>query len=97
MWTDDDFLNAIHANYLDDAPWLIYSDWLYERGDPHWEMFRQPRLTNSIGMKFQLILPGTFLMGSPPDEKWHVDDEVQHSVALTRLFYMGVYPVTQAE
>ncbi len=51
-------------------------------------------LTNSIGMKFRLIQPGTFMMGSPASEAGRASDERQHQVTLTQPFYMGVYPVT---
>jgi formylglycine-generating enzyme required for sulfatase activity len=51
-------------------------------------------LTNSIGMKFRLIQPGTFMMGSPESEAGRDSDERQHQVTLTQPFYMGVYPVT---
>jgi formylglycine-generating enzyme required for sulfatase activity len=54
-------------------------------------------VTNSIGMQFQLIKPGTFLMGSPESESGRSDGEVQHQVTLTRPYYLGVYPVTQEE
>jgi len=50
-------------------------------------------LTNSIGMKFRLIQPGTFMMGSPASEAGRDSDERQHQVTLTQPFYMGVYPV----
>src|ERR1700745_2097458 len=53
--------------------------------------------TNSIGMKFVWISPGSFMMGSPKDEKERGDDEIQHKVTLTKGFYMGVYAVTQEE
>jgi formylglycine-generating enzyme required for sulfatase activity len=53
-------------------------------------------LTNVLGMKFVLVPPGTFLMGSPPDERDRGADEgPQHEVTITRPFYLGVYPVTQ--
>ena len=58
---------------------------------------RELELTNEIGMKFRLIPPGTFLMGSPEDEERRWSDEHQHEVTLTRAFYLGIYPVTQAE
>ncbi len=32
-------------------------------------------LTNALGMKFVHIQPGTFMMGSPPDEPSRDDDE----------------------
>src|ERR1022692_4121607 len=53
--------------------------------------------TNSIGMKFVWIPPGTFLMGSPREEKIRSDSEIQHKVTLTKGFYMGVYTVTQEQ
>ena len=54
-----------------------------------------PFWTNAIGMKFALIPPGRFLMGSPVSELEHQVDETQHEVTLTNGFYLGVYPVTQ--
>jgi formylglycine-generating enzyme required for sulfatase activity len=36
-------------------------------------------------------------MGSPESEPGHVTNETQHSVTLTKGFYMGKYPVTQAQ
>jgi formylglycine-generating enzyme required for sulfatase activity len=45
----------------------------------------------------ELIEAGTFLMGSPADEEGRYDDETQHRVTLTKSFYMGKYPVTQAQ
>jgi formylglycine-generating enzyme required for sulfatase activity len=45
-------------------------------------------------MSFVLVQPGTFLMGSPPDEANRGDDEQQHEVTITKPFYMGVHPVT---
>jgi RNA polymerase sigma factor (sigma-70 family) len=52
---------------------------------------------NSIGMKFVWIPPGTFMMGSPKEEKGRRDNEAQHRVTLTKGFYMGVYPVTDGQ
>src|ERR1700730_12543471 len=53
--------------------------------------------TNTIGMKFVWIPPGSFLMGSPKEETGRRDNEAQHKVTLTRGFYLGVYTVTQAQ
>jgi formylglycine-generating enzyme required for sulfatase activity len=37
------------------------------------------------------------MMGSPTSELYRDDDETQHQVTLTKGFYMGKYPVTQAQ
>jgi len=50
--------------------------------------------TNSIGMKFVYIKPGTFIMGSPKEEEGHQDNETQHEVTLTKGFYMQTTEVT---
>ncbi|HCO22890.1 MAG TPA: hypothetical protein DIT97_07485 [Gimesia maris] len=67
---------------------------------------------NSLGMKFRLIPPGEFLMGSTPEEievqlKKVGDNEQeqkkiqsagpQHKVILTQPVYVGVTEVTQAQ
>ena len=58
-------------------------------------------ITNSIGMKFRLIPPGEFVMGSPRDENEELAVSeargLQHRVRLTRPFYLAVYEVTQEE
>jgi formylglycine-generating enzyme required for sulfatase activity len=51
--------------------------------------------TNSIGMKFMLIPPGEFMMGSPESEEGRRPDEVLHRVRLTRPFYLASCEVTQ--
>ncbi len=46
-------------------------------------------------MEIVLISPGTFMMGSPGDEKdRHSDEDPRHQVTLTHGFYMGKYNVT---
>jgi len=56
-----------------------------------------PFWTNSIGMKFAWIPAGTFLMGSPAKEEDREKPyESQHKVTLTKGFYLGIHPVTQA-
>jgi formylglycine-generating enzyme required for sulfatase activity len=51
-----------------------------------------------LDMKLVLIPAGKFTMGSPKDEEGRNDNEgPQHEVEITKPFYMGVYPVTQAE
>ncbi|MFO1041724.1 MAG: SUMF1/EgtB/PvdO family nonheme iron enzyme [Planctomycetaceae bacterium] len=69
--------------------------------------------TNSLGMKFSLIPPGEFLMGSTPEEIGEVLKQIdpndkpwverinsespRHKVILTQPFYLGVNEITQAE
>src|SRR5271168_4768618 len=53
--------------------------------------------TNSIGMKFVWIKPGSFMMGSPKEEKERVENETLHKVTLSKGFYMSVHLVTQEQ
>jgi formylglycine-generating enzyme required for sulfatase activity len=58
----------------------------------------EPSFTNSIGMEFMLIPAGTFLMGSPAsDTKAHDAETPAHCVTISQPFYLGKYPVTQAQ
>lgn len=45
----------------------------------------------------KLVLPGTFTMGSPTGELGRYDNETQHSVTLTKPYYMGVFEMTQKQ
>lgn len=54
-------------------------------------------ITNSIGTKFVWIPPGTFMMGSPKEEKGRESCGTQHKVTLTKGFYMGVFTVTEEQ
>ncbi len=54
-------------------------------------------VTNSLGMAFVWIEPGSFMMGSPEDEPGRNDDETQHWVTLTKGFYMGTTEVTRGQ
>jgi len=57
------------------------------------------RYTNSIGMEFVLIKPGSFMMGSAPEPFRPSDrnETPQHRVVISRPFYLGRYEVTQAQ
>lgn len=54
--------------------------------------------TGLSGMKFVLIPPGTFLMGTPEGEPGHKGAEFpegpRHPVTITKPFYLGKYEVT---
>lgn len=55
-------------------------------------------LGGGVTLALAPIPAGTFLMGSPEDEKARSADEgPQHEVAITRPFWMGVTPVTQEQ
>jgi formylglycine-generating enzyme required for sulfatase activity len=54
-------------------------------------------ITNVIGMKLTRIPAGKFMMGSPAAETERDAEELQHEVAITKPFYMGVYEVTQGQ
>ncbi len=53
---------------------------------------------NSLDMRFALIQPGKFEMGSLESEAGHEPHEgPPHEVTITRPFYLGIHPVTQAQ
>jgi formylglycine-generating enzyme required for sulfatase activity len=49
------------------------------------------------GIALRLIPAGSFLMGSPASEIQRTDNEVQHTVRISKPFYMGKYEVTQGQ
>ncbi|HIJ72415.1 MAG TPA: SUMF1/EgtB/PvdO family nonheme iron enzyme [Planctomycetes bacterium] len=51
--------------------------------------------TNSIGMKFVRIEPGTFIMGQERGGDW--DEKPVHKVKISRPFYMGVTELTNTQ
>lgn len=54
-------------------------------------------LGNGVILEMVAISGGTFLMGSPTDEPESLNDEKpQHSVTI-KPFFMGKFPVTQAQ
>jgi formylglycine-generating enzyme required for sulfatase activity/predicted Ser/Thr protein kinase len=57
----------------------------------------EDEIAPGIKIKFVLVPPGKFLMGSSQGETDHDKDEVQHEVTLTQPFYLGKYEVTQAQ
>jgi formylglycine-generating enzyme required for sulfatase activity len=61
-----------------------------------------PRLTNSLGMQFVLIPPGTFHMGAldretRPRSDTYRDERPRHRVTITRPFWLGIHSVTQGQ
>ena len=54
--------------------------------------------TNSIGIEFILIPAGAFMMGSPDtDTEANEWEKPAHRVTISQPFYLGKYPVTQAQ
>ena len=64
-----------------------------EQKAPKGESFSIP----DLNLDMLWCKPGTFMMGSPKDEKGRDSDETQHEVTLTKGFYLGKYEVTQAQ
>ena len=61
------------------------------------ELLPQQAQLKPIGLEMVAIPGGTFIMGSPPKELEHKKNESpQHSVTV-QPFFMGKYPVTQAQ
>ena len=58
----------------------------------------QKTLTNSLGMKFVLMQPGTFVMGADRlDPGARENEHPPHEVTITQPFYLGLSPVTQGQ
>ena len=57
----------------------------------------ETEITNDLGMTFVLIPAGTFMMGSPANEKDRFGDEQQHQVTISRPFNLQTTPVTQGQ
>ncbi len=53
--------------------------------------------TNSLGMKFKWIAPGSFTMGSPATEAGRAMDEYQRQVTISKGFYIQTTEVTQKQ
>lgn len=61
------------------------------------EVVHSKNIIKFLGMEFVLIKPGTFMMGSSADEPGRDNDETQHSVTLTKKFYIQTTEVTQGQ
>ena len=82
----------------DDAVYRV----TYYNGAPDGGFNTDEYKTGKIALR--LIPPGSFMMGSPTTEPGRkgggydtTAGEVQHPVAITRPFYIGVFPVTQQQ
>ena len=53
--------------------------------------------TNTVGMVFEAVAPGSFVMGSPADEPGRGNDESLQAVVLTQGFWLQRTEVTQRQ
>jgi formylglycine-generating enzyme required for sulfatase activity len=56
-----------------------------------------PQFINGIGLRFVLLPPGSFTMGSPGSEKGRGDDEIPRKITFAKGLYVGVHTVTQEQ
>ncbi len=76
-----------------------------QRQAAEWEILRQQQrayrfiepLLGDITLEMVAIPAGTFLMGSPEDEPERYDDESPQHEVTVEAFFMGRYPITQAQ
>ncbi len=87
---------------------LLVSDIVSHNATGKGATYKSRHLSNSIGMKFVYIAPGSFMMGSgfKPSEialkyggkaEWYTDEIPQHNVTLTKAFYIQTSEVTQRQ
>jgi formylglycine-generating enzyme required for sulfatase activity len=101
---------AFVADWLGPQVWAANLEWLKLRVPPGCRAaegaeaepysksgWAQEIVHEATGMAFRFISPGAFTMGSPAEELGRSVGEVQHRVTLTQGFYLGKYPVTQAQ
>jgi formylglycine-generating enzyme required for sulfatase activity len=59
--------------------------------------YYQEKLPNNIGLEMVYIQGGSFIMGSPPEELNSSDNERPQHLVTLQPFFMGKYPITQAQ
>ncbi|MCB9833061.1 MAG: SUMF1/EgtB/PvdO family nonheme iron enzyme [Planctomycetes bacterium] len=86
------------------APPLVMPDWAEAiPGDPRSAEAGDHGLARAVrdrktGIEFLLVPAGTYLRGaSPGDKDAFADEKPAHEVRITKPFYLGRHPVTQAE
>ena len=89
--------STANAKLIIDAVTVQYSLLKFFEGDCRSCWCLAGVVTNSLGMTFVYIPPGTFTMGSPETEYGRAGDESQFRAFLTRGFYMQTSEVTQGQ
>lgn len=76
---------------------LMITGWASAQGQNHEHVSAMQSVTNSIGMRLNLIPSGRFDMGSPPGERGRQGDELQHKVVISKPFFIAATEVTQEQ
>jgi len=92
LFNHPDKTNPPAVLYLDNVRFT--SDPVAESGPP---VPGDPWTVPSVDLDMLWCKRGTFLMGSPEDEKGRRDDETQRQVTLTQGFWLGETEVTQEQ
>lgn len=61
------------------------------------EFFSNIPLAENVNLEMIRVKAGTFMMGSPENADGRLDDEKLHKVTLTQDYWLGKFPVTQAQ
>ena len=79
--------------------WAKVSNWQVQKArEAGIPVAQEVDLGNGVSMKMVYIPTGSFMMGSPANEKGRDAYECpQHKVKIAKPFYMGVYEVTQEQ
>ncbi|WP_445369673.1 formylglycine-generating enzyme family protein [Methylomonas sp. BW4-1] len=95
------FINSILLNQEDRRTLLTQPRWEPENprswpvGVDQYGLYADLTV-NDVTQRFRWIEPGSFMMGSSPDEPERYDDETLHAVTLTQGFWLADTTVTQA-
>lgn len=91
------------TNLLDGSSWLVLSNFtlsgaaaILDDAGADTNAVRYYRALIPTPTNANWIAPGTFVMGSPSNEVERAGNETQHTVTLTKGFFMNRYVVTQA-
>jgi len=74
---------------------LVKPRWARALGRDHQGLWAEVEV-GAVRFRMRWIPPGFFWMGSPVGEPGRYEDEVRHPVVLTRGYWLGETPVTQA-
>jgi formylglycine-generating enzyme required for sulfatase activity len=96
LYGTDNWQFLTNLTPLSSSPYLV-ADSSAVNARHFYRAFAQPVPTNIVTTNMVWIPPGTFVMGSPTSEAERFSDETQHTVTLTKGFYMGKYAVTQGD